>query len=94
MSSGAGGSRLGSASSQRPQSARSRSAWDDDRDGAYDNPGMRSESRQSMGPDDMVAAMEGELYRDDQVAVVQPPVQVKEPPQGCWFKFKKGIRCE
>ena len=88
-------SRLGSATSEgRPQSARSRSAWDDG-SGGYDNQG---------GPDDlMVGAMQDEMYDPnvtvDTTSVVahnQPPpvVHVQDPPQGCWYKFKKGVRCE
>lgn len=69
------------ASKNRPASASSRRAWD-----GMDNNGYG---------DDMPAAMENESY-DGSVRAVdhheQPVVQVAEQPDGCWFKFKKGIR--
>ncbi len=74
----------------RPQSARSRSAWDNEH-GGYDNQGMsRPDSRQS---DYGAEGMADEQF-DNSIRVDQPVVQVDEPPSGCWYKFKKGVRCE
>ena len=70
----------------RPGSATSRNAWVTDQgmdNGAYHG-------------DDLPAAMESEAY-DGSLRVEehqQAVVQVAEPPNGCWFKFKKGIRCK
>ena len=79
----------------RPQSASSRQAWGDN--GGVDNPGMRPDSRNSFGDNDMAPApMDQELYdssaRVDQMP--QPVVHVKEPETGCLHKFKRGIRCK
>ena len=68
----------------RPESSHStsRNAWD-----GIDNPTGPS-------PDyggDMSAAMEHDMYDGSRN---QPVVQVQESQSGCWFKFKRGIRCK
>ncbi len=74
-------SRPPSSTSQRPHSARS-TAWVGDDDGGFDNHGA------NFG--------EGDGY--DQRSITHTShhqeVEVREPESGCWFKFKKGIRCK
>ncbi len=83
----------------RPESAKSKTAWATGDELGVDNPAMsgRPVSRQSFGGDELGAAMENDLY-DSTVQVTddrnQPVVQVQEPEGGCWFKFKRGIRCK
>ena len=56
----------------------------------------------AYGEDFNPSAMEGEAYDRNQNnalggepdAPQQPVVQVAEPQNGCWFKFKKGVRCK
>ncbi len=80
--------------SSRPHSSvsqRSRSAWDNEQ-GGYDNKGMDSPtSRQSS--DYGAEGMSDENF-DNTVRVEQAVEQADEPPSGCWYKFKKGVRCE
>ena len=81
--------------SPRPTSAHSRTAWSDD---GIDNPmGPRAGSRNDIidADPDLPAAMESEMY-DSTVRVEDnhPPVIVQETSNGCWFKFKRGIRCK
>ena len=71
----------------RPASAASRNAWVTDQ--GMDNSAYH-------GGDDVPAAMTSEAY-DGSLRVEehqQPVVQVSEPENGCWFKFKRGIRCK
>ena len=63
----------------RPSSAQSRNAWSDD-------------------GNSIPAAMQNEDF-DSNIHVHpdsdQPQqVAVKEPPSGCWYKFKRGVRCK
>ena len=82
----------------RPSSASSRRAWDLN-EGGIDNP-AGPQSRQSYSDSmDQPAAMENEMYVDGTVHVVDGRTAedehiIVEEPQGCWWKFKKGLRCE
>ncbi|XP_064627409.1 polycystin-2-like isoform X2 [Lineus longissimus] len=86
----------------RPSSAASRRAWGLD-DGGIDNPaGPRPDSRQSYGNEsfrgdsDQPAAMESEMYVDGAIRVMDDRqdqnIVVTEEPEGCWYKFKRGLR--
>lgn len=73
------------ASRNRPASASSRHAWGGE---GVDN---------SAYGDDLPAAMESEAYdrnENNSGAPDQQAVQVAEPQSGCWYKFKKGVRCK
>jgi len=92
-----------SSGKQRPASANSRNAWNDD---GLDAPG-RPESRQSGNndqfenrdlslrddPDLMPAAMEGEVYIDGEIHIAgQEKPKGKPQPVSGFSKFKSGLR--
>ena len=74
--------------SQRPDTAGSRRAWDENDDGGYDNPVQGMDDEDDMGP----RPMQNE-EQPPAVMVEQIP-QEQEQQSGCWFKFKKGVRCK
>lgn len=77
----------------RPTSAQSRTAWED-MDSGYGRPDNQFEFGPRDDPD-LPVAMENDIYMDrdkgknDQVATTKPAEK-----QGCFTKFRKGVRCK